>query len=315
MSDSARVETGRAPLSARRRAARIEARRRIAGRTSQPIAPALAEIDPLTRGLGSVEDRAIGAGVALGAALAIHAAVFGIGWWFGGDDDADRPTTAVAIEVRERKIDPPPLPKIELPKIEPETPRVEPPPKPREPAKREPEPPPRDKPAPQPPRRVVGLNLEATTEGGGGPTFAIGDTAHGKTADTAEAPEKPKPVDTKAPPQESAKQGGGTGTNRAASRIPTAGAKYVLPKRKQPSKPPYPETLKSQGIEADVTVIVQIDETGKVTSVKIAKGADYPEFNEAARKTAEAEEFSPATRDGVAVPYTLSFTYRFRLED
>jgi TonB family protein len=103
--------------------------------------------------------------------------------------------------------------------------------------------------------------------------------------------------------------------NKAATRIPVAGAKYVLPRRKRPATLAYPEQLKSQGIEADVTVMVSIDATGKVTAVKIARGSSYPEFDAAARRAAMTEEFEPAMKDGAAIPYTLTFTYRFRLED
>ena len=94
-----------------------------------------------------------------------------------------------------------------------------------------------------------------------------------------------------------------------------SGLKYSLPKRRNPKKPPYPSTLKTQGIEADVTVLVNVSAQGKVTSVKIIKEAPYPEFNQAARQTALAEEFDPATRDGVPISTPLTFTYHFRLED
>jgi protein TonB len=62
-------------------------------------------------------------------------------------------------------------------------------------------------------------------------------------------------------------------------------------------------------------VMVSIDATGKVTTVKVLKSSGYPELDEAARVAALSEEFEPATRDGAAIPYTLSYTYRFRLED
>ncbi len=199
-------------------------------------------------------------------------------------------------------------------KVEPEPVKEPEPPKPIEKPFRTPpkvaqaEPPPPPTPVPKgPPPRVVGLSLESTTEGGEGPSFAVGNTRVGQTAATAVAPSEigPDPGLQTAPAE----------TNKAAARIPVAGVKYSLPKRKQPSKPPYPETLKSQGIEADVTVMVNLDVAGKVVAVKIIKEAPYPEFNEAARKAAGAEEFDPATRDGVPIAYTLSFTYRFRLED
>jgi protein TonB len=88
-----------------------------------------------------------------------------------------------------------------------------------------------------------------------------------------------------------------------------------MPKRKRPRLPTYPATLKTQGVEADVTVMVSLDETGKVKEVKIITPSPYPEFNEAARTTALKEEFEPALRDGVPVAYTLSYTYRFRIEE
>ena len=123
------------------------------------------------------------------------------------------------------------------------------------------------------------------------------------------APRAPEPAAPPPTPTPAA-----TARNQAASRIPVAGVQYTPPKRKRPHEPAYPETLKAQEIEADVTVMVSIDSTGKVTHVKIIRAAQYPEFNEVAQKTAIEEEFEPATRDGNAIPYTLSYTYRFRLE-
>jgi protein TonB len=179
-----------------------------------------------------------------------------------------------------------------------------------EPRRTEAPPPPPDKKPPPPPnqkpRRVVGITLDSTnaTGGGDGPAFNVGNTREGETETTAADPRK---VDRAPPPPP-------VGTNQKASRIPTGGAKYVLPKRKRPAKPPYPEVLRTQGIEASVTVLVNLDATGKVTSVKIIKSGGFPEFDEAARKTALAEQFEPAMRDGNPIPYTLSYTYRFTLE-
>jgi protein TonB len=122
----------------------------------------------------------------------------------------------------------------------------------------------------------------------------------GQTAPRAEAPPAPQVAAIE---------------NAVASRIPSAGVAYGMPVRRGESKPVYPALLKSQGLEANVTVLLQLDASGAVTKVQIVKPAQYPEFNEAARRAALAERFEPATRDGVAIPYSLSFTYRFRLED
>ena len=72
---------------------------------------------------------------------------------------------------------------------------------------------------------------------------------------------------------------------------------------------------RAQGIEANVTVLVTLDETGKVTTVKVIVPSPYAAFNEAARRAALAEVFEPALRDGVPIPYTLSYRYHFRIED
>jgi protein TonB len=173
-----------------------------------------------------------------------------------------------------------------------------------------PPPPPREpppEPAKAPPPRVVGLSLESTAEGGDGPSFAVGNTRAGATAGRAEAPKEVAPTAAaEAPPQPTA--------NRAATRIPTAGITYTMPGGK-PKQPPYPATLKAQGLEGDVGVTVQLDATGRVTKVTIVKPSPYPEFNEAARQAAADETFTPATRDGVPIPYPLTYTYRFRLDD
>ncbi len=70
-----------------------------------------------------------------------------------------------------------------------------------------------------------------------------------------------------------------------------------------------------QGIEADVTVMVRLRADGTVEEVKVIKEAPYPAFNDAARAHALTETYEPATRDGVPIPYSLSFTYRFRLQE
>jgi TonB family protein len=49
--------------------------------------------------------------------------------------------------------------------------------------------------------------------------------------------------------------------------------------------------------------------------VKILKESPYPEFNEAAKKAAMADEFEPATRNGVPTPTTLKYNVSFRLVD
>jgi protein TonB len=297
------VEQQDAGYAARRRATRGRHRARARARVAIDLTPAQRGLDPLATSrlpLGLRVGRAL---LALAAAIALHGSIVWVGLRAGtGDATDDGP---VAIEVRQAP-EPPPEPEPPPPEPEPEPPPVPTPPPPRavEPPPA-PEPPPDPK---KPPPRLTGLSFDSTSATGGGPAFSTGNTTEGKTDRVANDPKAAQAAPTPPPAAPSS-------PNQAATRIPSAGKSYVLPKRLAPAKLPYPETLKAQGIEADVTVMVSLDATGKVTKVKIAKASPYPEFNQIAEQAALAERFEPATRDGVAIPYTLSFTYRFRLED
>jgi periplasmic protein TonB len=301
----------RVPLIARKRAERRAARLRIAARTVTPLpadqrAAFAAPLRPLPVA------RVLRIGSSLLSSVLFHSAIVGAAL-AAASEPAPRPRpTALIVEVREPPPPPPPAPEIakaepvpEPPK--PELPRPEPRAKPEPRAEPPPEEPPKE-PPPPPPQRIVGLSFDSTTQGGDGPAFAVGNTRSGETAPKAVDPTR-VPARGTAPPTAPP-----VSRNQVASRVPTAGVTYVLPKRKRPSEPPYPETLKAQGIEADVTVLVKLGADGRVLTVTIVKGSGYPELDQAARAAAQGEAFEPATRDGVAVPYTLSFTYRFRLE-
>ncbi len=314
-----RATSGLAPhrprLARRRRQARAEARRRTEAHVTRPLTPA-----QRTRALPrrrSAAARVVAAVAAVGGSALVHGAIVGFGLVaaalsLGGERPEDGPVIFAVKEPEAPQPEPPPP--EPAPEPEPEAPRAA--------ATKPiaaPEPPPEEAPPPEVPEakplRVVGLSLEATVEGGGGPSFAVGQTRLGETADRAADPRlKAEPTAKVAAPTAPASTAA-VGANRAASRIPTAKVAYQMPKRKRPRLPAYPATLKSQGVEADVTVMVTLDATGKVTDVKIISPAPYPEFNEAARAAALAEEFEPALRDGVPVAYTLSYTYRFRIEE
>jgi len=294
----------------RRDQTRAAARARVSALVVRPLSPEQRTFDPTDHRKRRAGARAAGlAGLVLGSAVT-HGLLVGAGVlvaFLVPDDDEEKDRGAVAVEVREREpekqTEPEKLP--DPPPVEP-TPRriekaVKPPPRPPDPAPAA-EPPPKAT-----PRRVVGLSMESTVGGGAGPSFATGETRGGTTEKTAADPARKK---APPPPPDQA----GTG-NKQATRIPTAGVKLVLPKRRKPVVPDYPPALKAQGIEADVPVMVSLDATGAVTAVKILKSSGHPELDEAARKAALAESFEPASRDGVAIPYTLSYTYRFRLED
>jgi TonB family protein len=217
----------------------------------------------------------------------------------------------LAIEMREHeaaKPKPPEPEKLPEPKKEPErvavvkappAPKIEEPPK--EPEKKA-------------PPRIVGLNFESTVGEGSddGPAFAVGNTRLGET-DKIAAKQEDVPKERPAPVHGTEKP---TVANQAATRIPSKGVTFTEAKyRGNPPKPAYPPTLKAQGVEADVEVLVFIDGTGKVTMVKLLHESPYPEFNEAAKQAALATLWEPATRNGDPMPSTKKYSYRFRLTD
>tara|TARA_R110002096_G_scaffold436061_1_gene666644 strand:- start:33025 stop:33771 length:747 start_codon:yes stop_codon:yes gene_type:complete len=209
-------------------------------------------------------------------------------------------------------------PKIEPIETEAETkvePKPAPEPKPKPKPKPENKPKPKPKPAdtpdlPPPPRKIVGLNLGSTVAGGNGPSFATGTSLDGETDSKAVDPNQAARA-----PEDGATDIDAPKTNRKATRIPTAGVKLVKPKPKARVKPEYPPTLRAQGIEANVVVEVSINASGKVTKARLIDGSKYDDMNTQALIAARKETFSPATRDGVAIPFTITYTIRFRLND
>jgi len=166
----------------------------------------------------------------------------------------------------------------------------------------------------KPPPRIVGLSFESTVgEGNGeGPSFAVGNTRLGET-DKVAVKKDDVPKERPAPLHGTEKP---TVANQVATRIPSKGVVFGEAKyRGEQIKPPYPSALKAQGVESDVEILVFIDATGKVTMVKILHESPYPEFNEAAKKAALAQQWEPATRNGEPMPSTKKYAYRFRLTD
>jgi TonB family protein len=78
-------------------------------------------------------------------------------------------------------------------------------------------------------------------------------------------------------------------------------------------KAPYPAEAQAKGVEADVVLALDIDETGKVTAVEVVEPAGYG-FDEAARAAALAFVFSPATRAGKPVKSRILYRYSFHFE-
>lgn len=294
-------------------------RRRRSGSPGRPLAlppipEAIRRRDPLAEPRRTPGARLARLVVVVALALAAHGLLLAA--FFGASAAMDalaraRPPDSEAIEVAVVEPPPPPPPPEPPPPEKPAAPAPPPPPRPVKKAPAAPPPDPvkaRPPPVPlsEPPRPVVGLDFESTVEGGAGPAFATGNTRMGTTERKAEKPGAAAPLPPSDPPPSA---------NRAATHLPTAGVALVKPERQKQVVPVYPEKYRQQGIEADVVVRVTIDPEGRVKSVEIVTPAGYPEFNDAARAAARGEVFSPALRDGKPIEYTLTYTYRFRLDD
>jgi TonB family protein len=75
---------------------------------------------------------------------------------------------------------------------------------------------------------------------------------------------------------------------------------------------PYPPEAKAQGIEATVTVLVELDETGAVTSVSLLDGVGMG-FDEAAIEAVRQMGFSPAETASGPVPIAFELAYDFKI--
>src|SRR5262245_39456889 len=75
----------------------------------------------------------------------------------------------------------------------------------------------------------------------------------------------------------------------------------------------YPPLALRMGTESDVSLRIEIDTEGKVTTAEITKRAGAG-FDEEALKAIKQSRFEPAQRDGKNVPAEFTYIYRFRLQ-
>jgi TonB family protein len=102
------------------------------------------------------------------------------------------------------------------------------------------------------------------------------------------------PVIEEAPDDESAAAGG--------LRLPRPYRRWI---------PPYPETAARAEAEATVDVLVDLDASGDVTRVEVARWAGFG-LDEVTVDTVRRLHFFPAMRNGVAVPLRVLLRYNFR---
>ena len=84
-----------------------------------------------------------------------------------------------------------------------------------------------------------------------------------------------------------------------------------LPQPYRRLRPSYPETAARAEAEATVDVQVEIDARGEVSRVEVVRWAGFG-LDEAAVSTVRQLHFSPARRDGLAIPMRVLLRYNFR---
>ena len=75
--------------------------------------------------------------------------------------------------------------------------------------------------------------------------------------------------------------------------------------------PVYPPEALAAGLSGDVTLTIDIDAEGLVTSVAVATPAGNG-FDEAAVEAVKQMEFSPAEIDGKPAPIRIAYTLHFQ---
>lgn len=82
-----------------------------------------------------------------------------------------------------------------------------------------------------------------------------------------------------------------------------------------PGVPRYPPVCRREDIEGTGEYLLAIDETGRVTGVKILRSAGHPALDKAARLfLIYRARYEPATLDGVPIPFALRQGVAFELE-
>jgi protein TonB len=107
---------------------------------------------------------------------------------------------------------------------------------------------------------------------------------------------------------------GGSRTNTAPAPVPEikVGGQATLPRAILSVRPEYPVAAKSAHIEGDVKIEAEIDQTGKVTGMKLISGPTL--LQAAALHALQQWKYEPAKLDGQAVAGKMIVTLRFRLQ-
>ncbi|HVY25534.1 MAG TPA: TonB family protein [Polyangiaceae bacterium] len=87
----------------------------------------------------------------------------------------------------------------------------------------------------------------------------------------------------------------------------------TAPKLVQAAQPVYPPEKLKSGENAQVALVLTLDDTGQVTDVAVAESAGE-DFDQAAIEAAKQLRFEPAQRDGKPVPAKIPFRFQFEAQ-
>lgn len=142
---------------------------------------------------------------------------------------------------------------------------------------------------------------------------------------TPQKVEKPKPAPKKQAPKKPAVQkmiaakepvaGSSPAAAKAPAKVSSSPASAPVPLGGSSCpRPPYPDLARKRGQEGMVNVRCQVDSSGKVTAVSLAKSSGFKLLDEAALKTVGKWKFKPGSRDGGSVAGTVVVPVQFKLQ-
>ncbi|MBN1349500.1 TonB family protein [candidate division KSB1 bacterium] len=95
--------------------------------------------------------------------------------------------------------------------------------------------------------------------------------------------------------------------NEASPPTPKGGMPAIIKKVR------YPQSFKEKNIEGEVTVLVIIDEKGKVKETRIAKSIGYPELDEAAVSAIKSVKWNPSKLNDQAIEGSTQVKIKFSI--
>jgi len=101
----------------------------------------------------------------------------------------------------------------------------------------------------------------------------------------------------------------------AVSRAPESAALDAPPRPAAAFRPTYPRSSRLKGEKGIVSLDVDVDAFGAAVRVDVVFSSGFPALDAAAVKAVRAARFTPANKDGRAVPGRLRIPFTFKLRE